>query len=175
MFSSRFSSVVCQDARVTTPRSTFLAVSLTAASVAAITPFGMGRFVFPKLLVLSLAIAAGACAPRRGILPRSIVALLALGGVVLMYSALLGDAPLAQLLGRWPRYEGVVVLTLYIGSAWLGARLLKGDADAQRMLFAALSVVAMAIGAYSVLEAFGVQPMGVADHVRTGRIDGQCD
>ncbi len=159
---------------MTTPRSAVWAISLAAVSVAAITPFGMGRFVFAKLLVLSLAIAAGACASRRGVLPRSIQVLLVLGALVLVVSALLGDAPLAQLVGRWPRYEGFIVLALYVGCAWLGARLLHGDADAQHTLFTALSVVAIAIAVYSGLEALGVQPMGAAEQERTGGLLGNA-
>lgn len=156
------------------PRSTVWAIGLIAASPAVFMPFGMTRFVFPKLVVLAVAIGVGAFAARRGVLPRSVLVLVVGGSVVLVVSALLGDAPTAQLLGRWPRYEGVVVLGLYVGCAWLGARLLHRDADAQRTLFVALSVVATVLFAYSALEAVGVRPMGEADQERTGGLLGNA-
>lgn len=64
-----------------------------------------------------------------GRLPRSSRILLVLAGITLACAALLGQAPLAQLIGRAPRYEGVVALSVYLGALLMGAWLLGPGAN----------------------------------------------
>lgn len=143
-------------------------------STLAFLPGAMNRFTLPKLCIAALAIGIGALAQRRGQLPREVVGLLLAGAAVLVFSAIMGNAPEAALLGRWPRYEGVVTLGIYVGAAWLGARLLRADSAAHRNLELAIAVVATVLFIESVAEALGMHPLGVADAERTGGLLGNA-
>ena len=76
-------------------------------------------------------------------------------------AALTATAPGAQLLGRSPRYEGVLALSVYLGALVAGARLLgTGQAPgASAWMLDVLSVTALAIGIEAALEAAGLRPL----------------
>lgn len=143
-------------------------------STLAFLPGAMNRFTLPKLCIAALAIGIGALAQRRGKLPREVIGLLVAGAAVLVFAAVMGNAPEAALLGRWPRYEGVVTLGIYVGAAWLGARLLHTDSAAHRNLEVAIAVVATVLFVESVAEELGMHPLGVAEADRTGGLLGNA-
>ncbi|MHA7134554.1 O-antigen ligase family protein [Oerskovia turbata] len=138
-------------------------------------PGGLDRFTFPKLAVAALGVLAAVPAARRGALPRSVVVLVGLGTLWLVVAALASDAPLAQLVGRWPRYEGLVALPVYVGAVWAGARLL-GPGAPVRVVAAwvrMLVVVAVVLAVVSAVEAVGLRPLG-GDVARPGALLGNA-
>ncbi len=87
--------------------------------------------------------------------------MLALGGLLLLLAGLAATAPVAQLLGRPPRYEGLLALSVYLGALFAGARLL-GAAQApgaSAWMLDVLSVAALAIWIEAALEATGLRPL----------------
>ena len=96
---------------------------------AAFLPGALNRFVFIKLTLGAAALACALMAGLPGRLQRSSRVLLTLAGATLTASALLGQAPLAQLIGRAPRYEGLVALLVYLGALLMGAWLLGRGAN----------------------------------------------
>ncbi|MGH9172688.1 MAG: O-antigen ligase family protein [Acidimicrobiales bacterium] len=138
-------------------------------------PGALDRFVFPKVAVMALVIALAAACQRRGRLPRPVVGGLVGGAVLLVLAAVFSVAPVAALVGRAPRYEGVFVLPVYIGSAAAGAWLLGPGRSRHAMpwwlKWLALAVVAVAIEA--VLESFGLRPLS-SDVARPGSLLGNA-
>ncbi len=137
------------------------ALALLALSGAAFLPGALNRFVFPKLALVAAATALAATVPARGRLPRAAVALLLGGAGVLVLAALSGRAPLLQLIGLPPRYEGLVALPLYVGAGVSGARLLgHGRArGSSRWFLDWLAVAALAIATEALLETLGLRPL----------------
>jgi uncharacterized membrane protein len=75
-------------------------------------PGGLNRWVFPKEAAL---LAAGVVASRLvpvGRMPRWLLITMTGGAVILAVAALQSDAASMQFLGRWPRYEGAITLTV---------------------------------------------------------------
>ncbi len=144
-------------------------------STVVLAPGGLFRFVLPKLAVLALAVVAAALARRTGQLHRWVAWLVGAGAVWLVVAALAGAAPLPQVLGRWPRYEGLVALPLYAGALWAGARLLgpRAPTDSVRWLWGASAVVAAVLGCVSAAEAAGLRPLG-GDVARPGALLGNA-
>lgn len=151
------------------------AVWVLLLSPVALIPGGLFRFALPELTVAALGILLAARAPAAGRLPRSMTVLIAAGGLLLLLAVALSAAPVAQLVGRWPRYEGLVALPVYLGAAWAGARVLGPGAHptSRRALTAAASVSAVAIGAVSAAEAAGLRPLG-GDVARPGSVLGNA-
>ncbi|WP_323794186.1 O-antigen ligase family protein [Nocardioides sp.] len=137
-------------------------------------PGGFSRFVLAKLLVTAIAVLLAALARPVGALPRTVV----LAGVgwagCFALAALVGETPLASLLGRWPRYEGLPVLGLYAAACWTGARVVGQDVAATRRLHLAVSALAVALAAFSVLDVLGVTPLGPSTEDRTGSVLGNA-
>lgn len=155
-----------------------LAVWLLVLAPVAVLPGALDRFTFPTVVVAYLGVACAAFAPARGRLPRWAVAVLAAGVVLLLLAALTSSSPWASVWGRWPRYEGLVVLPLYVGALWAGARLLgpgawspappgrrppaRGDADDRAAsgpvahLGPATAVLALLLAAVSLAQAAGL-------------------
>jgi len=153
-----------------------IAIWLMAASTLVFLPGGMVRFVFPKLLIIALAILLGACIVRGGRLPRPVLVVVLAGAAVFVVAAMTSSTPLASLLGRWPRFEGLPVLAVYAGAAWLGAHLVAGD-DRERRgleLFRATAAVAIVLGIFSGLEALGWSVVGESDLSRSGSLLGNA-
>jgi O-antigen ligase/Flp pilus assembly protein TadD len=150
-------------ARVRTEQLARWAIWLAVLSSVAFLPGALNRWVLPKDLMLAVACVLGAVVAARiapaSRVPRWLWLLLAAGVAVLLVAAVLSDAPLAQLFGRWPRYEGLVTLPVYVGALWLGATLLGDSADGSRRatLLSAVTAASLALGAISVLEAIGAQ------------------
>jgi len=151
------------------------ALLLLAVGTAAFLPEALNRFVFPKLAVLALGVALAMTVPARGRLSRAATTILALGSLVLLASAAAGAAPLAQLLGRPPRYEGLLVLPVYIGAGVAAARLLgPGRARGSTAWFLdCLAIAALAIAIEAVLETAGLRPLQ-SDVARPGSLLGNA-
>ena len=137
------------------------ALLLLVVSGACFLPGALDRFVFPKLAVAAIGVMLALTVPGRGRLPREVIGMLGLGGLLLLVAALTSAAPLAQLLGRSPRYEGVVGLSVYLGALIAGARLLgaRQTPGASAWMLDVLSVAALAIGIEAALEATGLRPL----------------
>ena len=152
-----------------------LGISAVALSPMAMIPGGLFRFALPKLLVVVIGVGLAAWAAPAGRLPRLVSGLVAGGALVLVLSATVSAAPLAQVLGRWPRYEGLIGLPIYVGALWTGARLLGPSSSTRRLrsLESALSVTALAVGVIAAFEALGFRPLG-GDAARPGSMLGNA-
>lgn len=151
-----------------------LALWLMAASVLVWVPGGHSRFVWAKLLVVALAAVVGSTVPRDGRLPRVVLLGLGVGALVLAAAALAGETPVPSLVGRFPRYEGLPVLGVYVAAAWLGARI-GGRGRARVVQLAhALSGMAVALGAFAVLELASSSPLGPSTLERSGSVLGNA-
>jgi hypothetical protein len=151
------------------------ALALLALGGPAFLPGALNRFVFPKLVVVGVGVLLAATVPARGRLPGAAVALLALGALLLLVDALAGRSPAAQLIGRPPRYEGVLVLPVYVGAGLAGARLLgAGRARGSTAWFLrVLAVASIAVAIEAVLEAAGLRPLS-SDISRPGGLLGNA-
>ena len=137
------------------------ALLLLVVSGACFLPGALDRFVLPKLAVAAIGVVLALTVPGRGRLPREVIGMLGLAGLLLLLAALTSAAPLAQLLGRSPWYEGVVGLSVYLGALIAGARLLgaRQTPGASAWMLDVLSVAALAIGIEAALEATGLRPL----------------
>jgi Flp pilus assembly protein TadD/O-antigen ligase len=138
-----------------------VAIVLVALSPIAFLPGAFDRWNLPKLVVLAAACILAVVSVAAGRLPRWFAILVGAGAVLLAVAAVTGALPLAQLMGRWPRYEGLVTLPAYVAAAWIGARLLGPAASEsrRRVFVSALAVAAILAGCVSLLEAAGFRPI----------------
>lgn len=139
------------------PRISLVAIWLAVGATAAFLPGAMDRWVFPKLALAVIAVVAASLAPAVGRLPRWILIMVVAAVVSIAASALLGEAPIAQLWGRWPRYEGAIAIPVYVGVSWLGARLLGARAHGRTIhsFYCAVASAAILIGVLAIFEALG--------------------
>ncbi len=137
------------------------ALALLATGTAAFLPLALNRFVFPKLAIVAAGVLMASLAPARGRLPRRAVAALWCAALALLVAALAGSTPVAQLVGRPPRYEGIFVLPVYLGALVAGARLLGiGRARGSTAWFLRwLSLAALAVGVEALLEVAGLRSL----------------
>ncbi len=151
------------------------AILLLAVAGAAFLPGALDRFVFPKLALAAAGVMLAFSVPARGSLPRVAVWLLLAAAVILLVAAFTGAAPLAQILGRPPRYEGLVALAVYLGALVAGARLLgpRRAPGSTAWLLDGLAVAAIAIGIEAALEAAGLRPL-VSNVSRPGSLLGNA-
>ncbi len=140
------------------------AVWILSLAPAVVLPGALNRFVFIKLAFGAAAVACALMAQVSGRLQRSSRILLTLAGITLAASALLGQAPVAQLIGRAPRYEGIVALSVYLGAFLIGAWLLGPGANPalRAQLIKATAVATTLIAFVALLEAFGLQPLATS-------------
>ena len=139
-------------------------------------PGGFIEFVFPKLLLVSLALVFGASGRSGSGLPRSVTWTLVACGLLFVVACLLSATPVASLVGRWPRYEGVVVVGLYAGSMWLGARVLgAGEQETRAPLFVrATAAMSTVLFVASAAEQLGLSLTGASDVSRPGALLGNA-
>jgi len=145
-------------------------ISLVTFSVLAFQPGGLYRFVWAKVIVLALAVIFGLLASRGGSIPWLLWLVLAGMGAWLLLAAVLSEGPGASLMGRWPRYEGLPVLALYLGLFAVGARVLAGPKSVSRwiLLRSCSSVASAVLFGVSALEAAGLRPLGGPLDARPG-------
>lgn len=149
-------------------------VLLLGASVVVV-PGALNRFVFGKLAVAVVGAGVAASCRAAGGLRRDARITLGLGVAVLFAATLASRQPIAAVLGRAPRYEGVFVLGAYIAAAWAGARLLGSERDPGRAVVAlrTLIVVAVLVAFVAILEAAGLRPLST-DVSRPGSLLGNA-
>jgi O-antigen ligase len=137
------------------------ALALLALGGCAFLPEALDRFVFPKLAVVTLGALLALSVRPRGRLPLAAILTIGAGALLLVVAALSGPTQMAQLIGRPPRYEGFVVLPVYVACVAAGARLLGQDraAGATGWFLKWLSVAAVAIAVEAVLESAGLRPL----------------
>lgn len=133
------------------------------------------RWGWPTLVCVATATLLAAGLVPRGRFPRWYAVLVAAVVSVLIAAAIAGDAPLVQLLGRAPRYEGLVVIGALVAAGWTAARLLGPDAEPsdRRRLALALSTASVLLAAVAVLEALGLRPIE-SDLARPGSLAGNA-
>ncbi|GAA1899337.1 O-antigen ligase family protein [Lapillicoccus jejuensis] len=136
-------------------------------------PGALTPFVLPKLTVDAVALGLALLAARRSRLGRPGLLVLVAGLLVLALAALLGGAPLAQLVGRAPRYEGVVSVGVYALAVAAGAWLLGAPGPLRRHLVRATTVAAALVGALAVLQTLGLLT-GSTDVTRPGSLLGNA-
>jgi Flp pilus assembly protein TadD len=140
------------------------AVWLLGLAPAVFLPGALNRFVFLKLALGAAALACALMAALPGRLQRGSRIAVTLAGSALAVSALLGQAPLAQLIGRAPRHEGLVALSVYLGAFLMGAWLLGPGANPvlRVHLVRATVVAASLIAVVAVLETVGLHPLATS-------------
>ncbi len=137
---------------VSVPRRRRLALALLVAAPLVAVPGGFSGHVPAQLLVVALGCLVAVTVPPLGTLPRPLVVVGAAWLAVLVLAALAGDTPVASLVGRWPRYEGLPVLALYAAAAWAGARVVRPD---EAWLGRALAAASVVLGVASVVSVLG--------------------
>jgi hypothetical protein len=145
-------------------------IILMAASLLAFQPGGLFRFVWVKLVVVILAVLAGLLSPVGARLPLAVKAMTAACVLWIAVAMLLSDTPLASIAGRWPRYEGLPTLAVYMAVFAIGAKVLGGSAGTPRraLLSLSLAVAGIALFVIAALEGAGLRPLGGAEDVRPG-------
>lgn len=151
-------------------RMALLSVTLLAATPLIMLPGGLYRFVLPKLAILLLALCLGLLAPATSRLGRPTALILAAIVGTYVIAALSSGDLLTAFAGRWPRYEGLPTLLLYVGLLVLGARVLGGStaAKSRRYLVHGLCFSMLILAPIAVAEAAGLRPVGGADDIRPG-------
>lgn len=150
------------DDRVDVRRSVLVAaIALLAVSIVVFAPGAYFRWVLPKELVALVAVLLASLSAPVGRLGRAFWVIAAVGGAVLVVAALLGEEPVTQLLGAWPRYEGLVAVPVYVAAAWAAARMLGPGDDGTRVAawHRWVAIASLALGVVSVLEAVGAGPI----------------
>ncbi|PRY67611.1 O-antigen ligase [Glaciihabitans tibetensis] len=151
------------------------ALWVLVAAVIFLLPGAFNRWVFPKETVALAGVLLAAIAIPAGRLPRWVWIAAGTGLVVAASAALLGATPLAQIVGRWPRYEGLISVGVYFAVAWAAARLLGPAGTAQRFqsLYTSLATASVLLGVVSLLEASGARPIAT-DLARPGALLGNA-
>lgn len=152
------------------------AIALTVLAPLAVLPSASNPYTFPKLLVTVLAISVCAVAQRHGQLPRPVLAVAGVGAVVFVLASIQAvGSPIPSLVGRWPRYEGLPVLGVYLLCAWAGARLLGGHHHERiRSMQWWIALSSLILGGFSCLDAVGLSPLGWTSAERTGSLLGNA-
>lgn len=147
-----------------------LCIILMAGSLLAVQPGGLFRFVWIKVLVVLIAVLAGLFSPPGSRLPPAVKAALAACASWIAVAMLLSDTPWASVAGRWPRYEGVLMLGVYVAVFAVGAKVLGGAPGGHRrtLLGMSLAGAGTVVFALAVLESAGLRPLGGAADVRPG-------
>jgi O-antigen ligase len=152
-----------------------IGIWLVVLSTIALLPGAMDRWVLPKVAVAVVGCLLASFSRPTGRIPRWAALLIAIGALLLVVCALLGAEPFAQLLGRWPRYEGLVTLPAYFAALWTGARTVGPRAGPERYgtVSAAIATVSIAVGIVSILESAGLRPIS-SDLARPGSLLGNA-
>ena len=149
------------DIRPPATRWQYAAIWLMSLAPAAFLPGALNRFVFIKITLGFAALACALMSPASSRLRKRAKVLLLAGAGTLFAAALLGQAPVAQILGRAPRYEGVIGGTVYFGALLIGAWLLgpASDPALRGHLIRATTIAASVIALVALLEAAGLHPL----------------
>lgn len=138
-------------------------------------PGALNMWELPKNLTLAVGCLFAALSASSGKLPRWLWVITGLAVAVLVASALLGETPVSQLMGRWPRYEGFVTLAVYLAATWCGARLLgpAAPSEQRRLFIRIVACSSIVVGLVALAENLGLQVLlPVSD--RTGSLLGNA-
>jgi O-antigen ligase len=173
--SARVRQVARPSVSLRDPRRVTFSIALLVASSIVFIPGGFDRWTFPKLAVAAVASVLALWAPAAGRLPRVALALVAAWAAITIAAALAGAEPLAQIVGRWPRYEGIFAVAVAALCLVAGARLFGPTAPESRWrtLAVSLSLASWLVAALAVLESFGLRPLP-SDLDRPGSLLGQA-
>jgi O-antigen ligase len=151
------------------------AIWLVCVAPVAILPGAYNRWAWPTLILAVAAAVAAAVAPAVGRLPKTVVVTVSTAFGLLVLAALLGAAPVAQVFGRAPRYEGLVALPVLIAVIWVGARVLGPRVGSLHLKDAmiALATASGLLAVVALLEALGLRPIET-DLVRPGSLAGNA-
>lgn len=152
-----------------------ISVWILCLAPVAVMPGLYNRWGWPVLLAVCVAALAAMWGPSAGHLPGCMWAVgIALIGVFCL-SALLGSSPVAQLMGRAPRYEGLVSLPAFVCALWLGSRLFGPGIQTRvaRHATRATSLSSILLGGLAALEAAGLRPLET-DAARPGSLAGNA-
>ncbi|WP_231386297.1 O-antigen ligase family protein [Arthrobacter sp. 131MFCol6.1] len=154
-------------ARVFAPQA---CVWMVACSVLVFQPGGLFRFTWMKVVWLLAAVGVGALVQAGGRMPQGIRRALWATAILVAISAAFSAGPLASFLGRWPRYEGALVIALYIALFALGAKVLGGPGRTRNWAIfrTALTPAVVIVSVISACEAAGLRPLGGAADLRPG-------
>lgn len=150
---------------------------LLAGSILMFQPGGLFRFVWVKVVVLLLVLGVGSLVEKHAEIVPSIRWMTSIGAVAVAISMGLADSPMASFMGRWPRYEGALLLAVYAGVFVLGAKVLgssRGEAHRWRTLEKSVIPVALVLFLISALEAAGLRPLGGGEDLRPGALLGNA-
>lgn len=164
-----------------------LAAWMLALAPIAIFPGANNRWGWATLLCALVGCGIALLGTARGQLPRWTRLTVLAVSMTLLLSALRGSAPLAQVLGRAPRYEGAIELVVLIAAGAAGSRLfgpgtcaapsLQRDGRDGGVAFPAFlrgTAVSTAVLAFvALLESFGLRPLET-DLVRPGSLAGNA-
>jgi len=146
---------------------------LLGVAPAVILPGGIDRHTLPKAAVATVGAVLVLTVPATR-LPRRISIVIGAGAVLLVVAALLGAAPLTQLLGRAPRFEGVVVGAAYIFVFLAGTRVFTPTRPELFAVFSkAFAIATVAVGGVALIETAGLQPLG-GEEQRPGSLIGNA-
>jgi len=110
-------------------------------------------------LIAALGVGAALLSRASGRLPRPIVIAVGAAITAFLVSALLSATPMLSLIGRYPRYEGLITIIGYGLALVAGARLLGAGAPApQRAWFASSVAVAALVNLAACLVQLGTAP-----------------
>ena len=154
-------------ARVFAPRA---CIWMVACSILVFQPGGLFRFTWMKVVWLLLAVGVGALVQAGGRLPQGLRRAMWTIAIVLAVSAAFSANPLASFMGRWPRFEGALVIALYFALFVLGARVLGGPSGTRHWATfrTALTPAVVIVSVISAFEAAGFRPLGGAADLRPG-------
>lgn len=156
-------------------RSGSLGVWLAVLALVVFLPEAFTRWFLPKELLLLVALVFASRAPARGRMPRTLWVLIGVGALLLALAAFASDGPVGAIMGRWPRYEGLISLPVYVAAVWVGTRLLGPHASIVRLgsFTRALVAASLLIGVVSFLEGLGLRPIA-GDADRPGSLLGNA-
>ena len=145
-------------------RDLFVSVWVLGLAPAVVLPESLNRFVFIKLALVMGACAVIVARPALGRLTRETRIFLSGGAVLLGIAAVSSPAPWGQLIGRAPRYEGIVSLGVYAAALFAGARVLgpTGDRRLRTHLLRATGLAGGVMAVVALLEAAGVHPLSTS-------------
>ncbi len=130
---------------------------LLAASPLAIVPWGLETLPLSKALVAGIGILLILLGTRKLVVPRTVsIGLLACVAVLLVAAAASTDFG-ASFFGRYPRYEGIWVVTIYLAAIAAGARL-RNWPNAIRAFGITLAISSIAVFVVALGEFFTSDP-----------------
>ncbi len=141
---------------------------LVLASAVMLIPGAAEPHPLIKAAIAALGAALILSCPRTFRIAPSIAWLVAAAGSVLFVAALFSATPLSAIAGRYPRYEGVWVIAVYVGCLAAGARLRSWRGTAHTVTVA-MSLIAIVVFAVSV-----IQQLGPSDGLRGGSLLGNA-